>query len=434
MEMLSLPSLKEARASKADAIRAIVAKATTENRDLTDTEQGAFDAGKTEIEKLEKDIGNAEFLADIERRVEGTPITNADAKFETEQRKYSLLKAIGHQAGMNVDAGRELEVSKELERRSGGRRAEGIFAPMSIFEKRVVVTGGATTGSNIIPTDYMGAQFIDVFREAMVIRRLGARVLNGLTGNVAIPRLKLGQSGTWVAENAAITAADSQYDQVTLTPKHCGAITEFSRNMIMQSSPDVEQLARDDFAGVLARAGDRVAAIGGGSNEPVGILATAGIGDVPGGTNGLAPTWANVIGLYAAVANSNAAVGNLGYLTNTKTVAKMCNVLKSTADTSSNFMMPNPGANALAGYPLGVTNLVPSNLTKGTASGVCSALIFGNFSDLLLGFWSEFDLLVNPYESTAYTKGNVQVRGMLTADVAIRQAKSFAATKDVLTT
>ena len=35
--------------------------------------------------------------------------------------------------------------------------------------------------------------------------------------------------------------------------------------------------------------------------------------------------------------------------------------------------------------------------------------------------------VVNPYESTAYAKGNVQIRGMLTMDVQVRQPASFAA-------
>jgi HK97 family phage major capsid protein len=92
------------------------------------------------------------------------------------------------------------------------------------------------------------------------------------------------------------------------------------------------------------------------------------------------------------------------------------------------------GRDTLADYPLVATSLVPSNLVKGTSGAVCSALIFGNFSDVLLGYWSELDILVNPYESTAYTKGNVQVRGFITMDVKLRHPESFAAIQDMLTT
>jgi hypothetical protein len=85
------------------------------------------------------------------------------------------------------------------------------------------------------------------------------------------------------------------------------------------------------------------------------------------------------------------------------------------------------------GAPAAFSNVVPSNLTKGTASGVCSALIYGDWSNLILGYWSELDILVNPFEATAYAKGNVQVRGMLTMDVAVRHAASFAAIQDLTT-
>ena len=95
------------------------------------------------------------------------------------------------------------------------------------------------------------------------------------------------------------------------------------------------------------------------------------------------------------------------------------------------MVMTDP--NVLAGYALQASNLVPSTLTKGTSTGVCSALIFGNWSDLILGYWSELDVLVNPYESSAYSKGNVQVRAMATMDVKVRQAASFAAIQDLTT-
>ena len=168
--------------------------------------------------------------------------------------------------------------------------------------------------------------------------------------------------------------------------------------------------------------------------EPVGVLRTSGVTDVAGGAAGLAPTWANILLTIAGVAGANALEGSLGFLTNAKTTGKMSSVLKSTADTSSSFILESPGSTTLAGYPLVMSNLVPSNLVKGASGTVCSALIFGNWADLIIGYWSAFDLLVNPYESTAYSKGNVQVRAMATCDVAVRQPKSFAKIADILTT
>ena len=89
-----------------------------------------------------------------------------------------------------------------------------------------------------------------------------------------------------------------------MTPKHVGARTEFSRNMLLQSTPDIETLIRNDFARVLASAVDQAAIQGGGTNEPVGILGTAGIGDVAIGPTA-DHTWA-VIDLIAEVEIDNA--------------------------------------------------------------------------------------------------------------------------------
>jgi HK97 family phage major capsid protein len=431
---MNLPALREARAAKVDALKSLVANAEGAKRDLSDLEQDAFDTGKKQIEALDRDIQNAEFLAEAERRAHGETVNGSgDQRFDVACREFSLRKAIASQIpGMNVDAGREIEVSRELEHRSG-RAAQGMLCPTAVFEKRVVTFGGS--GANIVGVDWRPDQFIDRLRDAMIVRRLGARVLDNLQGNVEIPRLTTSATSAWVAENAAITPSDPVFDKISLTPKHVGVITEYSRNMILQSSPDIEDILRDDFAAQLGAALDRAAINGGGSNEPVGILTTSGIGDVPGGTNGLAPTYLNILLLISAVANANALTqGNVGFLTNYKVVTKAATVLKSAADTSSSFIIPDPGVSTLAGFPLGVSNLVPSNLVKGTSGAVCSALIFGAFSELMIGYWSQFDLLVNPYESTAYSKGNVLIRGMLTADIKLRHAASFAATKDILTT
>lgn len=427
--MQNLLSLREARSAKADAIRNIVASASAAQRDLTEAEQSAFDAGKSEVEKLEKDIRNAEFLADMERRMDGQPVGNADGRFESECRSYSLVKAMAAQAGLDVDSGREREISRELARRSG-RSPEGIFAPTQVFLEQRVMTPSAG-GVGITPVDPRPDQYIDILRAAIVVRSLGATVLSNLVGNVEIPRLATSASVGWVADNSALSPSDQVHEKVTCSPKHAGGVVEFSRSLLLQSSPDIETLVRRDFAQVLAAAIDSAAINGGTANAPTGILATSGIGDVPGGTNGLAPTYANIVALIASVSTNNALGGSLAFLTNAKVVAKCRNVLKSTADTSSNFIVTDP--NMMLGYRLATTNLVPSNLVKGTSGAVCSALIFGNFNDLLLAYWSELDILVNPFESTSFLKGNVLIRAMSTVDVQLRHPLSFAATKDLLT-
>ena len=147
------------------------------------------------------------------------------------------------------------------------------------------------------------------------------------------------------------------------------------------------------------------------------------------GDNGLAPTWASIVNLVREVAIDNAAQGSLAFVTNPKVAAKLRSVAK-VASTDSKMIMDDKSE--LFGYKVYATSLVPSNLTKGTSSGVCSAMIFGNFQDLLVAEWGSLDVLFDPY--TGSSSGSMRVTVFMDVDVAVRHAESFAAIQDLVTT
>jgi HK97 family phage major capsid protein len=254
-------------------------------------------------------------------------------------------------------------------------------------------------------------------------------MLTGLVGNVAIPKQSGAGTAYWVAENAAPTESQQLLAQVTMTPKTVGAYTDISRRLLIQSSIDVESMVQTDLATVLGLAIQQAAINGSGvSNQPTGIL-TAVTSTVIGGVNGLAPTWQNVIDLETGVATANADVGSLAYLTNAKVRGKF----KSTQKFSGTNGMPVWDATdtPMNGYRAAVTNAVPSNLNKGTSTGVCSAILFGNFADLVIGMWGSLDLLVDPY--TGSNAGTVRVVTLQDVDIAIRNLESFTTMVDALT-
>jgi HK97 family phage major capsid protein len=197
---------------------------------------------------------------------------------------------------------------------------------------------------------------------------------------------------------------------------------------MVQSDPSVEQIVRDDLLNAIAQKVEDVAIEGGGSNEPTGITGTSGIGSVAIGTNGGDLTWAAITSLVKEVEVDNAAInGNtLAYLTNPKVKSHMASTSK-VASTDSVMLLDAPW-DSLYGYRLAVTNNVPSDLTKGTLDPA-SAMIFGDFSQLMLGFFSTPDVLVDPY--TAGSTGAVRIRVMQEMDVAVRHAQSFAACLDI---
>lgn len=312
-------------------------------------------------------------------------------------------------------------------RGSIAREAKVAEAVRSMLAQRDLLVGTATAGGNLVATDLLAGSFIDLLRNRMVLAQLGATVLDGLTGNVAIPSQTSGAATYWVSENTAVTESQAAFGQVTLTPKTVGMFTDFSRKTLLQATPAIEALVRADLANGIAVEIDRVGLAGSGTGaEPRGIINTAGIGAVAGGTNGAAPTYTHMVALEEAVGIANADIGSMAYVTN----AKMRAQLKLTQVFSGTNGNPVWNGGEVNGYRAAATNSVPSNLTKGTSSGVCSAIAFGNWSDLLMGFWSGLDLIMDPYSNA--TMGGRRIVALQDCDVAARRAASFAAMLDAL--
>lgn len=369
----------------------------------------------------------------IIERMANKPLETAEIGLsQKEAKQFSFIRAINALAN---PADRKAQDAAAFERECSdafgskmGRSAQGFYVPVEV-QKRDLTVGTAGAGGYTVETSLLAANFIDLLRNRMMVMQMGAQMLSGLTGQIAIPRQTGGATAYWVAESGAPTESTHAFDQVTMTPKTVGAFSDISRKLLLQSSIDVEAFVRSDLATVLALAIDSAAINGtGSSNQPTGILATSGIGDVAGGTNGLAPTWAHIVELESDVAFANADVGSLGYLTNAKVRGK----LKTTEKASSTAQFVwSDNASPVNGYRAGVSNQVPSNLTKGSSSGVCSAILFGNWSDLIIGNWGTLDLIVDPY--TASTSGTVRVVALQDVDIAVRHAESFSAMKDALT-
>tara|TARA_Y100001960_G_scaffold134017_1_gene142202 strand:- start:227 stop:460 length:234 start_codon:yes stop_codon:yes gene_type:complete len=68
------------------------------------------------------------------------------------------------------------------------------------------------------------------------------------------------------------------------------------------------------------------------------------------------------------------------------------------------------------------SSLVPNNLTKGTGSGL-SAILFGNFQDLLVAEWGSLDVLFDPY--TGSSTGAMRVTVFMDVDVAVDTLSLF---------
>lgn len=364
---------------------------------------------------------------------------------DKEKRSYSLVAAIRAQATGNwKDAGFERECSLAIASRSG-RETTGFFMPMNIMigdadaaraAYAVGTAGTGTTGGTLVATDLLAGSFIDLLRNKARVVQLGARMLSGLVGNVDIPRQTGATATYWVGEAEAITEAEGNFDKVTMTPKTLGARSQMSRTVMMQSTPDIEVLVRNDLAAQMALGIDLAAISGtGADDQPRGILNTSGIGAVVGGTNGAAITIDHLIDLETSIAAANADEGNLAYLTNSKMVGALKKLKSTTGEylwTGSAQGQRSGTPGEINGYAVARSNQVSSTGSKGTSTGVCSTVVFGNWSDLVIGEWGVLEVLANPY-GAGFNSGSIDIRAMQTVDMVLRHPASFAAMTDALT-
>ena len=407
------PDLAVVRAEAAEAERSRISSINS-----LCTKHGMADLGQQLVESGRSiDEARAAVLDKINTYQEPVTMSVADIGMsEKESRSFSFLRAINYLANPTDRAARE-SAAFEIEASDAaaaklGRQSRGITIPQDVLRRDLSV-GTASAGGNLVATDLDAGSFIDLLRNASALDQAGATVLTGLVGNVAIPRQSGAATAYWVAESGAPTESQQTVDQVSLTPRTVAAFTDYSRRLMLQSSIDVENMVRNDLARVLALKIDVAGLYGtGNSSEPLGLKLTTGVGteDFAAGT----PTFAEVVALESDVAGANALTGNPVYLMN----AAMRGALKTKAkDTGSGlFVMEGDLVNGYRGI-----------LSNQVASG---DLWFGNFADLIIGYFSGLDLMVDPY--THSTSGTVRVVAMQDCDIAVRHPESFSRGNDTL--
>jgi HK97 family phage major capsid protein len=345
-----------------------------------------------------------------------------------EVQRYSLSRAIA--ASITGDwskAGLEREASAAVAKLTGAT-PEGFFVPFDAF-KRDFNVGTATEAGNLVATDLRSDLYVDALRNKLVVAQAGIRILAGLTSSIDIPRKATAGTLGMLTEIGSASETNPATAKVSLTPKRVGAYVEYSKQALIQSAMPLESMLRDDLlSGAATTLEDQVInGVGTGANMR-GIRNTTAIGTVVGGTNGAAPVWSHFVDLESACANLNAEPDMLaGYLLNTKTRGKLKQTTKST-------YLPwiwDGGAQPVNGYRALVTNTVPSNLTKGTSTTICSAGIFSSdYSMGVMGLFGAPDVTVDPY--TKADTGQVKITLNQFADFGVRQPSAFSKIDDLL--
>lgn len=461
---------KQLRTARGE-LQAIIDKCDAESRDMSDDESAKVDSLASKVEELEARIEALEKAGDPDADDDGEPVRSArgfdrtsppprrpgrrsrpmgdgPAVHTRRERPYSLLRAIQGAYRGRLD-GLEQEVSVECERRATrtGRMLAGQFhMPMGLDpELRELMHPGSTerdrrraerrdltttTGAGSIFT-VPEEPFIELLRSRLVLAKLGITVLDDLQGLIAMPRQNAAATVNWVGEGTSATPSNPTTDDVPFGPHTAIALTNISYMFALQTSWSAERMVKNDLAKQMAIEADKVGLNGAGGAQPTGLANISAVvsrsAAYQKGTNGGNPTYADAVAMEGAVSTANADFGRLAYLS----TPSVRSYLKQQPQLANTINLPvwqtppgaEPGKGEMNGYSAWASTILPSNLTKGTGTGL-SQLFFGNWEDLIQGVWDDaLSFLINPFTNQA--SGGIIISTTMAIDYNVRHAESF---------
>jgi HK97 family phage major capsid protein len=344
------------------------------------------------------------------------------------RRPYSLTRVLRSfcKTPPRLD-GFEMEVHEELSSLNRARSPVGKLVPIQALalKRDLTITGGLP----IIQTTVQ-PEIIPFLRARSVCGRLGCTLLDGLTGgNLLLPRAIIGGTAQWLPEVGAGTDADQSLDSFTIVPKRIVGSTVMSRQLVLQSSVDIENFIVGDISNAIAIALDNAAINGTGTApQPKGILHYPV--NAPGSytyasrsadvTFGGPATWANVLAFEKILEQGLITTdGSFGWAVDPTTRDKWQQEPK------------------LAGYPSFLWENTDDDDTFGRVNGrraisstqlPAGKVIFGKWSEMLICTWVGLEILVDPFSLASQAK--IRVQASLLADIQFRYALAFCASAD----
>ena len=431
--------LKEARdnyGAKTSELRALLesGKLMTEIREAMTALEGEVAAAQEEVTRYERAVQLEKEAA----AVSGGAISAGAGEQREIEKNFSFIDVLEcGRAERATGFIKEIheEGIKEMRERGLGY-GEGIVLPTkalraqrAIESRANQVAGTNNVGGYLVETS-VDSGVIEFLGSKLVLTEMGCMTLDNLSGNLNLPTGTTGLTTAWETEVSTADETNETFGVVSYTPNRLAAWTNISKQLIAQGNASISNYLSNEVKRAYARAWQAAALHGNGASID-GIAGTSGIGSVVGGTNGAAPTWTNIVNLLREVAIDNADEGAMYYLTNPSVIAKLQLTSKQSSGVEGNFVINDPKA-PLNGLNLKSSTLVSSTLTKGTSSGVCSAIFCGNFADLGLASWGGLEVFFDPFTQAKLGMTVMHVNGYVDANV--HRAVSFSAMLDALTT
>jgi HK97 family phage major capsid protein len=302
------------------------------------------------------------------------------------------------------------------------------------------------TGGALVAPPEQG-ELIELLRNKEALVNAGARTVPlPPQGRLKYPRQTAASLTYWVGENAPITDSNIGTGEVTLQAKKLAVMIKAPNELIRFASPAAEALMRDDMTKSLALGLDLAGLEGaGGDTRPLGIIQRPNINRINSSSqtsNGDKVVGQDVYRFLAAVEESNAEFE--GFVMRPKTYYKYHQLrwdAVAQGDAAGGFLFnlvrdPGDGLGSkpkLAGHDITTSTQVSQSRSKGTATNL-TYIVGGMWSDMLIGMFGALEFAATTMGDTAFTNDQTWVRGILSADVAVRHEAAFVMMDNIDTT
>ena len=389
--------LKEERATMVENMEAILNLAKSEERDITEDEQGQWDGFNTEIENIDKKIAIAERQEELNKSIAANISAAKPTKEVKELRDYSFQDAMRQSVGGNL-SGLVKEMDAEARIAHPNQMFRGIAIPSSVLEHRAAITTAASAGTDVM-------SFTDQLEANLVMASAGANFYSSVNDQ-KFPIVS-GITSSWTTEDSgADVAASGSTSSLTLTPKKLISVVDMSAEAMTQNA-GLEGAIRRNMAASIAATLEAALLKGDAdvSNAPASIFLDAATQSVAGAT----PTAAEILNMEATLIDNNVNLlgARMGWILDGGALAEV----KALAQVASVSPIWDNVDKMLAGYFAFIT----SNCGAYTA-GTGTNYLLGDFSKVHIAQFGGLDILFDPYTKSRQGVGSLVCTSLVDGD------------------
>lgn len=391
----------------------LVESAKKEERMLSDDETTEINASKErifeidgELRSIEAQLKTYDNLIDFSAKKEMKEERNV--KVTAPEERVSLLGMIDKvvnnrsftEAEENlINRGKALNAAQGQNKIGSGQ----IQIPL---EERAAFTVG-TDHNDMVATDLQ--TILDPLRAQNVLAKAGAKFLTGLRGDIQYPVLTAASVG-WVAENGTAADGAGTISSKTISPKRLSAYIDISKQFLVQDSASCEQAIMRDLVNAI---NDKLEAtiLGNESDDPNHF--SLFYNQTPTAIS----AFGDLCDLEATVEDANI-FGKMSYLVSPKAKAG----LRKMTQKATKLVLEGSD---IEGTPVYSSTNVGKGVGSGTPFVQSGNLIYGDFTNLIIGQWGGLDLLIDPYTQARDNKIRVVVNALFGVGVLRPQAFAF---------